>query len=203
MLDESDPLSRNARLDPFDPSNGFIDPPLPSQYSGEFVEAYRAAQRARIARIDERFTHDAPTAGRAEEGLRRLLPALADVKVDAAWGGPIDVSADHFPMFGTVPGRRIHYGAGYSGNGVGPSWLGGQILARLALGADDELTRLPLVNRRIRGLPPEPVKHLGGALVRGALLRVEESEQAGRRPPLAARWGAALPSLLGLRIGTR
>src|SRR5207302_1966589 len=84
--------------------------------------------------------------------------------------------------------EQINCAAGYSGNGVGPSWLGGQILPRLALGADDELTRLPLVNRRIRGLPPEPVKHLGGALVRGALLRVEESEQAGRRPPLAARW---------------
>ena len=44
--------------------------------------------------------------------------------------GPIDVSADHLPFFGTVPGKgRVHYGLGYSGHGVGPSWLGGQILA--------------------------------------------------------------------------
>jgi len=154
-------------------------------------------------RIDERFSEDEPTATRAEAGLRYLLPDLAEARVERAWGGPIDVSADHFPQFGTVPGTRVHYGAGYSGNGVGPSWLGGQILARLALGEDDEVTRLPLVNRKVRGLPPEPLKRLGGGLVRSALLSVEEAEQEGRRPSLAARIGAALPSLLGMRIGTR
>ena len=154
-------------------------------------------------RIDERFTSDAPTVARAEAGLRFLLPGLAEARVERAWGGPIDVSADHFPFLGTVPGSRVHYGAGYSGNGVGPSWLGGKILARLALGIEDELTGLPLVTRRVRPLPPEPVKRLGGGLVRGAALRVEEAEQAGRRPALPLRAIAALPRAVGLRVGTR
>jgi glycine/D-amino acid oxidase-like deaminating enzyme len=154
-------------------------------------------------RIDERFTSDAPSVARAEAGLRFLLPDLAEARIEQAWGGPIDVSADHFPFFGTVPGSRVHYGAGYSGNGVGPSWLGGRILARLALGIEDELTGLPLVNRRVRPLPPEPIKRLGGALVRGAALRVEEAEQAGRRPALPLRAVAALPRAVGLRVGTR
>ena len=154
-------------------------------------------------RIDERFTADAPSVARAEAGLRFLLPGLADARVERAWGGPIDVSADHFPFFGTVPGSRVHYGAGYSGNGVGPSWLGGRILARLALGIEDELTALPLVNRSVRPLPPEPIKRLGGGLVRGAALRVEEAEQAGRRPALPLRAIAALPRVVGLRVGTR
>ena len=154
-------------------------------------------------RIDGRFTADRPSVARAAAGLRVLLPELAGVRIERAWGGPIDVSADHFPFFGTVPGARVHYGAGYSGNGVGPSWLGGQILARLALGIDDELTRLPLVNRRVRPLPPEPIKGLGGAVVRGAALRVEEAEEAGRRAALPLRGIAALPRLIGLRIGTR
>jgi glycine/D-amino acid oxidase-like deaminating enzyme len=154
-------------------------------------------------RIDGRFTADMPTIARAEAGLRFLLPDLADVKIERAWGGPIDVSADRFPFFGTVPGTRVHYGAGYSGNGVGPSWLGGQILARLALGTDDELTALPLVNRQVRPLPPEPLKGWGGALIRGAALRVEEAEQAGRRAAFPLRAVAALPRVAGLRIGTR
>lgn len=154
-------------------------------------------------RIDGRFSEDEPTAARAEAGLRHLLPNLADARVERAWGGPIDVSADHFPFFGTVRGRRVHYGAGYSGNGVGPSWLGGKILARLALGIDDELTRLPLVGRRIRPLPPEPLKRIGGGLVRAAVLRVEEAEERSERAPLLARLGAAVPRLLGLRIGSR
>jgi glycine/D-amino acid oxidase-like deaminating enzyme len=154
-------------------------------------------------RLGERFTADAPSVARAEAGLRFLLPGLADAGVERAWGGPIDVSADHFPFFGTVPGSRIHYGAGYSGNGVGPSWLGGRILARLALGVEDELTALPLVNRSVRPLPPEPIKGVGGGLVRGAALRVEEAEQAGRRPALPLRAIAALPRVVGLRVGTR
>ena len=154
-------------------------------------------------RLDGRFTADGPSVARAEAGLRFLLPGLVGARIERAWGGPIDVSADHFPFFGTLPGTRVHYGAGYSGNGVGPSWLAGRILARLALGVEDELTALPLVNRRIRPLPPEPIKRLGGGLVRGAALRAEEAEQAGRRPALPLRAIAALPRVVGLRVGTR
>jgi len=154
-------------------------------------------------KLDGRFTSDRPTIERAEHGLRHLLPDLAQAKITHAWGGPIDVSSDHLPFFGTIPGTRIHYGAGYSGHGAGPSWLGGQILARLVLGVDDELTRLPLVTRKVPKLPPEPVKRLGGGLVRAAIMASEEAEEQGRRAPLPARVGAGIPRALGLTIGTR
>jgi glycine/D-amino acid oxidase-like deaminating enzyme len=154
-------------------------------------------------RVDERFVHDLPTAARAERGLRRLLPGLAAARVERAWGGPIDVSADHLPFFGTVPGTRVHYGLGYSGHGVGPSWLGGQILASLAVGRDDEWTALPLATRKVPSLPPEPLKRLGGGLVRTAIMACEQAEEEGRRASVLARAGAALPQLLGMQIGTR
>jgi glycine/D-amino acid oxidase-like deaminating enzyme len=155
-------------------------------------------------KLDERFTSDRPTAARAEHGLRRLLPGLANARIERAWGGPIDVSADHLPFFGTVPGnQRVHYGLGYSGHGVGPSWLGGQILASLALGREDEWTSLPLATRRVASLPPEPLKRLGGGLVRTAIIACERAEEEGRRPPLAARLGAGLPRLFRMEIGTR
>jgi hypothetical protein len=86
---------------------------------------------------------------------------------------------------------------------VGPSWLGGQILASLALGLDDEWTSLPLVTRKVASLPPEPLKRLGGGLVRSAIMACEAAEEEGRRPPLPARVGAALPRLLRMQIGTR
>jgi glycine/D-amino acid oxidase-like deaminating enzyme len=153
--------------------------------------------------VDRRFTADEPSAGRAELGLRTLLPGLAGARVERAWGGPIDVSADHQPFYGTVPGTRIHYGAGYSGHGVGPAWIGGQVLASLVQRAEDEWTSLPLVTRRVPVLPPEPLRGLGGGLVRAAILACEEREQEGGRGPLPARAIASLPRLLGLRIGTR
>jgi glycine/D-amino acid oxidase-like deaminating enzyme len=154
-------------------------------------------------RIDDRFWTDRPTVERAERGLRRLLPDLAEAEVTHGWGGPIDVSADHLPFFGTVPRTRIHYGAGYSGHGVGPSWLGGQILSRLVLGVDDELTRLPLVTRRVPKLPPEPFRRVGGGLVRASIMACEAAEEEGRRGSLPARAGASLPRLLGMSVGTR
>ena len=146
---------------------------------------------------------DLPAQARAERGLRELLPALAAAPIAARWSGPIDVSADKLPRFGTVAGTRLHYGAGYSGNGVGPSWLGGQILASLALGARDEWTALPLVDRGGRRLPPEPFRYLGGRLVRWGTLASEEAVAAGRRPPPGARAAAAIPRLLRMPIGTR
>jgi glycine/D-amino acid oxidase-like deaminating enzyme len=155
-------------------------------------------------RLDRRFTSDEATAARAEHGLRRLLPGLAGARIERAWGGPIDVSADHLPFFGTVPGTgRVHYGLGYSGHGVGPSWLGGQILASLALGLDDEWTSLPLATRSVPSLPPEPLKRLGGGIVRTAILACEAADEEGRRAPLPARAAAALPRLLRMQIGTR
>jgi glycine/D-amino acid oxidase-like deaminating enzyme len=154
-------------------------------------------------RIDGRFTHDVATAARAEAGLRRLLPGLAGARVEAAWGGPIDVSADRLPFVGTAPGRRVHYAAGFSGNGVGPTWLAGQALASLVVRADDEWSRLPFVNRRVARLPGEPWRRLGGAAIRAAVLACEEADEAGRRPPPPARAVAALPALLGMRLGVR
>ena len=154
-------------------------------------------------RVDARFTLDDTTAARAERGLRRLLPGLAAARIERAWGGPIDVSADHLPFFGTVAGTRIHYGLGYSGNGVGPTWLGGQILASLAGGIEDEWTELPLARRTPAVLPPEPLKRLGGGLVRAAIIAREEAEEEGRRPSIPARLGSAIPSLLRMGIGTR
>jgi glycine/D-amino acid oxidase-like deaminating enzyme len=154
-------------------------------------------------RLDERFTSDRATAARAERGLRRLLPGLDAARVERAWGGPIDVSADHLPFFGTVKGRRIHYGLGYSGNGAGPSWLGGQILASLALGVEDEWTDLPLATRRVPSLPPEPFKRVGGGVIRAAIMACERADEEGRRAPLPSRIGAALPRLLRMQIGTR
>ena len=83
--------------------------------------------------IDERFGYDEGSIRVAVDDLHRMFPSFADVPIEAGWGGPIDVSSDHLPFFWTVSGKRVHYGLGYSGHGVGPTWLGGQILASLVL----------------------------------------------------------------------
>ena len=98
---------------------------------------------------------------------------------------PIDRATVGLPFFWRLGGRDdLLCGAGYSGNGVGPSRLGGDILASLALGADDEWARCGLAREPTGGrLPPEPFRYLGGRLVREAVARKERAEDRGRRPP--------------------
>jgi hypothetical protein len=52
VTDDADPVSCDPALDPYDPRNGFAEPPKETRYATAFVSTYRAAQRARIARID-------------------------------------------------------------------------------------------------------------------------------------------------------
>ncbi len=130
--------------------------------------------------------------------MRTLLPGLAGAHVEHAWGGPIDVSADHLPVFGTVPGTRIHYGAGYTGNGVGPELARrARSSPRSSSGTDDDWSRLPLVDGRSEGCRRSRSTILGGSLVRTAMLSVEDAED-GRAPGLGAR---ALRRIAAERLG--
>ncbi len=54
VTDEEDPFSVDAALNPFDAANGFRRAPESAQYTPAFAERYRAAQRARVARLDAR-----------------------------------------------------------------------------------------------------------------------------------------------------
>ena len=134
----------------------------------------------------------------ARDHLLRFFPSLQGRAITHAWGGPIDVSPTHLPIFGTR--GRVHHGFGFTGNGVGPSYLGGEILARLALDRRDELTALALVDPQRKLMPPEPVRWIGGTLIRRALLRRDDLAASGRRVDPLTRAITGLPRRLGLHL---
>jgi glycine/D-amino acid oxidase-like deaminating enzyme len=152
-------------------------------------------------RIGSSFTDDVGSALRAAVAFRWLFPQLRDVRLTDAWGGPIDISPDHLPHAWTAMDRRVLVAAGYSGNGVGPSHLLGRILAALALDSDEPITRLPIVGRPSPPFPPEPFRYIGARVMRAAMIRREDDEEAGRRPPWAVRALSRIPRRLGYRLG--
>ena len=152
------------------------------------------------AHLSEVFTSDARAVRESAEGFRRFFPSWKDVPIVDAWGGPIDVSSTHLPTMGTLPGN-VHYAVGYTGNGVAPSHLAGIVLADLVTGADTDAARLPMVNARQKTFPPEPLRSLGAAAVRRAIISFDTAEEKGERPNPIASLVAHLPRKMGYLLG--
>ncbi len=151
--------------------------------------------------IGPRFGYDERFVAQVAGQFRRMFPSFDGVALEAAWGGPVDVSGSHLPFVVTLGRGNVHAGIGYTGNGVGPSHLVGKALASLCLGADDEWARLPIVGHRPRRFPPEPLRSAGSLLVNEAILRKDALEDAGRRPGTLTRFVAGLPRRLGYNLG--
>jgi glycine/D-amino acid oxidase-like deaminating enzyme len=152
--------------------------------------------------VDCRYDRDPRAEARALASLRRFFPTLADAEIADAWGGPIDISPDRLPMIGSRHGGRVHFAHGFSGNGVAPAHFAGRVLAAMVGQPAGELARNPIVGRRMRGFPPEPLRYAGVRLVREALVRRDEAEDAGRRPSVLVRLMAFMPRLMGYRLGS-
>jgi putative aminophosphonate oxidoreductase len=167
--------------------------------SQTMVDYYRITRDGRVAfgkggwtiayggNIGEQFDRHAGRAAEVTADFRRYYPSLRDVAITHDWSGPIDRTPDSLPLLGCFSGHRnICYGIGWSGNGVGPSVIGGRILASLALDKNDEWSNHPLVGRRANGFPPEPIRFLGAHMVRAAVTSKEKAEIQDKKPSALA-----------------
>lgn len=141
-------------------------------------------------------------ASKVAADLVGFFPALADRRIEHAWGGPIDASPRHLPTVRPFAGGLWHACFGFTGNGVGPSRLCGQLLAMLAADHRSDVGELaPLVVGDPQRVPPEPFRKLGGSGIMRAIESVERAGEAGRRASRVARAVSAVPDRLGYRIG--
>lgn len=172
---------------------------------------FRTTQDGRIAfgggggrarsRIDDAFTHDSRAVMEAAQGFRLMFPSFAGVPLEDAWGGPIDVSPTHLPAFGSLDPGNLHFAVGFTGNGVAPSHLAGQVLADLVTNRDTDNVRLPMVNPKPRRFPPQPFRSWGAAVVRRAMIAEETAEEQGRRPNPLVSQVARMPRRMGYLLG--
>jgi glycine/D-amino acid oxidase-like deaminating enzyme len=184
------------------------EPPLASGISCSdsrlLVNYYRATRDGRLAfgtgggalafagNVTQVFEGSSPRAAEVESRLRAIYPELAGVRIASSWTGPIDRTVTGLPYFRRE--KNVVYGAGYSGVGVCQTSLGGRILASLALRRDDEWAACGLVRDPYARFPPEPIRSVGGRVVRAAVERKERREDEGKRPGwLTTRLAAFAP----------
>jgi hypothetical protein len=138
VADEQDPMSVVPELDPFSPANGFAEPPASSAYTQDFLARYRAAQRARVARIDATARQHLARAAEARAAFshsgspldrrRSLAPRIITVFRTDADPRTVDLSLDPSERpYGSLFGKRpdlINYGLTGFGRLTTPeAWL--------------------------------------------------------------------------------
>lgn len=133
-----------------------LRPRLGAAFWRELTEAARWPLDGPSPFEGARVLHPEPHAGilaEAEANLRRLFPALADVRIEERWGGMIDVMPDAVPVIGPVaalPG--FHLATGFSGHGFGIGPGAGRLAAELVAGAPPSVDPMPFRTER----------HIGG-----------------------------------------
>ena len=169
--------------------------------SRSLVHFYRSTPDGRIAfgkasglffyagQVGDRAEGVSPYQPRIEQSFQRFVGGLGDFTIAESWRGPVTRTQNGLPFFGRLERHpNIVYGHGYCGNGVGPSFTGAKFLASLALERNDEWATSPLAQGPLGGgFPPEPLRYVGGHLVRDAVARIEADQDAGRKPGLVDR----------------
>ncbi len=89
---------------------------------------------------------DAPSATRAR--MLRVFPQLADVRVEYAWGGDVDITLNRAPHFGRLA-PNVYFLQGFSGHGIALTGMAGKLVAEAIAGTAerfDVFTRIPHSN---------------------------------------------------------
>ncbi|MDA9489703.1 aminophosphonate oxidoreductase [Bradyrhizobium sp. CCBAU 11361] len=149
---------------------------------GRIVFGKSLGHFAFAGQVADHYEGPSPRANDVEESFRNLYPMLNGLDIESSWTGPIDRSVDGLPFFGRLDGHPdVSFGIGFSGQGVGPTVLGGKILASLALDETNEWSRCGLVRDDVEKFPIEPFRYVGAIVVREALRRKEGLEDRDRR----------------------
>jgi len=86
---------------------------------------------------------DAP--GATRKRMLGVFPQLADVKIDFAWGGDVDITLNRAPHFGRLA-PNVYFLQGFSGHGIALTGIAGKMVAEAIAGTAerfDVFARIP------------------------------------------------------------
>jgi glycine/D-amino acid oxidase-like deaminating enzyme len=94
--------------------------------------------------------------------MLRYFPGLAATPITHRWSGTLAITLDRVCAMGARGRHRnVYYALGYSGHGLALALLAGRVLADLHAGNHEAWRDLPFYQRRLRPMPPEPLRWLG------------------------------------------
>jgi glycine/D-amino acid oxidase-like deaminating enzyme len=140
-------------------------------------------------RVDARYEQAADIHALLVRHLVDTFPALADVRVSHAWGGPIDSTSRFTPTMHTAWNGRLGWAVGFTGLGVGASRFAALAALDLLDGRATERTSLSMVRRQPIPFPPEPLRWSLVAATKRALAREDETGRRGWWLRLLDRFG--------------
>ena len=86
---------------------------------------------------------DAPSATRAR--MLKVFPQLAEVRIEYAWGGEVDITLNRAPHFGRLA-PNVYFLQGFSGHGIALTGIAGKLVAEAIAGTAerfDVFARIP------------------------------------------------------------
>ena len=153
---------------------------------GRILFGSRGAPYQFGSRISDEQDRDAETVAFIQQSLIEWFPSLQGIRFTHAWGGPVAMPSDWMPSVRYDEGDKLAFIGGYTGQGVSTSNLAGKLLAGLITHQSSGLEKLPLAQRQSPNWIPEPLRWLVVRYMQQALIRIDESTEAGRPKPADA-----------------
>jgi glycine/D-amino acid oxidase-like deaminating enzyme len=141
---------------------------------GGYDAIYHPGRKVRRAHEDRPESYE-----RLASHFFTTFPQLEDVRFTHRWAGAIDTCTRFCAFYGTARGGDVAYALGFTGEGVGATRFGANVMLDLLEGAETERTQLKMVRERPTPFPPEPFATLGINATRWSLDRADHNE--GRR----------------------
>jgi gamma-glutamylputrescine oxidase len=103
--------------------------------------------------------------------MLKVFPALADAKVEYAWGGHVDITMSRAPDFGRLA-PNVYYVQGFSGHGIALTGMAGRLLAETIAG---QAERFDLFTQlRHRNFPGGPALRMPGLVLAMLWFRLKD-----------------------------
>ncbi len=87
------------------------------------------------------------TANATRKRMLKVFPQLADVRIEYAWGGYVDITMNRAPDFGRVA-PHIYYLQGFSGHGIALTGIAGRLAAEAIAGQAERFDLFTRITHR-------------------------------------------------------